>query len=131
VTKNNERLVKLNYSVQNVLGNWRADYKSPVQLVNEVGGKKLAVASMVILPSWNFLTENDRVNNETADGKRIACQGCRHYKITWEPRNPYGCGAHGFKTNRNPALAVFQSSGIPCQLYSPKNSRISTTELPP
>jgi len=60
------------------------------------------------------------VKNEASGGKRIACQGCRHYWITWEQRFPYACRAHEFKTNRNPALAVFQASGIPCQLYSPK-----------
>ena len=60
------------------------------------------------------------MDNDSANGKRIACQGCRHYKITWEPNHPYACSAHGFKTNRNPSLAVYQASGIRCQLYSPK-----------
>ena len=60
------------------------------------------------------------MSNEADGPKRIACQGCRHYQVTWEPRNPYGCRAHGFKTNHNPALAVYQASGISCQLFSPK-----------
>jgi len=63
-----------------------------------------------------------KVSNEAAGEKRIACQGCRYYWITWEQRHPYGCRAHGFKTNRNPALAVFQASGITCQLYAPKKT---------
>jgi hypothetical protein len=60
------------------------------------------------------------MNNETTGTRRIACQGCRYYSITWEPNHPYACQAHGFKTKRSPALAVYQASGITCQLFSPK-----------
>jgi len=66
--------------------------------------------------------EDDGVNNEAVSVKRIACQGCRYYWITWEPRYPYGCRAHGFKTNRHPAVAVYQASGISCQLFTPKKT---------
>jgi hypothetical protein len=33
---------------------------------------------------------------------------------------PYGCKAHGFKSKINPAVAVFEASGLICQLFSPK-----------
>jgi hypothetical protein len=57
--------------------------------------------------------------DEKTPGK-VACIKCRFYQITWEPRNPYACTAHGFKSHRNPALVVFESSGIECQLFAPK-----------
>jgi hypothetical protein len=50
----------------------------------------------------------------------ISCYKCSHYKVTWEMRQPYGCLAHGFKTPRNPALVVYETSGIECQLFEPK-----------
>jgi hypothetical protein len=58
-----------------------------------------------------------------SDGKSagtVVCVKCRYYSITWEPRQPYGCLAHGFKSRRNPALVVYQSSGLQCQLFEPK-----------
>jgi hypothetical protein len=54
---------------------------------------------------------------------RIACYRCRFYQVTWEPARPYGCTAHGFKSKINPAVVVFQASGIECQLYLPKPPR--------
>jgi hypothetical protein len=59
------------------------------------------------------------------DGKtpeKAVCIKCRHYQITWEARNPYACLAHGFKSHKNPALVVFESSGIECQLFAPKST---------
>jgi hypothetical protein len=50
----------------------------------------------------------------------IACHKCRHYQVTWDARLPYGCRAHGFKTRKNPALAVYEASGIECQLFESK-----------
>jgi hypothetical protein len=52
----------------------------------------------------------------------IACRKCRHYQVTWDPSLPYGCRAHGFKSRRNPAQVVFESSGIECQLYDSKRN---------
>jgi len=57
----------------------------------------------------------------TDEPKRaVACRKCRHYLVTWEPRRPYGCRAHGFKSSRSPSAVVYETSGIPCQLFSPK-----------
>ena len=54
--------------------------------------------------------------------RRVACIKCRYYQVTWDVHQPYGCRAHGFKTNRNPAVVVYESSGIECQLFEPKRS---------
>lgn len=53
--------------------------------------------------------------------ERIACIQCRHYQVTWDPQQPYGCNAHGFKSRRNPAQVVYESSGMLCRLFNPKN----------
>jgi hypothetical protein len=50
------------------------------------------------------------------------CRKCVHYFITHEPEKPYGCRAMGFKSRRNPALVVFESSGIQCQVFKVKKS---------
>jgi hypothetical protein len=52
----------------------------------------------------------------------VSCYKCSYYKVTWDVYQPYGCRAHGFKTNRNPALIVYETSGIECQLFEPKVS---------
>jgi hypothetical protein len=49
--------------------------------------------------------------------KRVACHKCRYYMVTYDVRQPYGCRAHRFKSPRNPAQVVFESSGIECQLF--------------
>jgi len=50
------------------------------------------------------------------------CIKCLHYFITHEPGNPYGCRAMGFKSKKNPARVVYESSGIACQLFTPKDN---------
>ncbi|RED66248.1 uracil-DNA glycosylase [Cohnella lupini] len=54
---------------------------------------------------------------------RIDCMKCRHFYVTWDPRNPKGCKAFGFKTSQMPSLAVFSSSGKPCLNFEPKASK--------
>jgi hypothetical protein len=61
---------------------------------------------------------------DTLEGSgTVNCLRCRHYVITWQPAQPYGCRAHGFKSRKNPALVVFESSGLQCQLFQPKFER--------
>lgn len=48
------------------------------------------------------------------------CRKCVHYFITHEPEKPYGCRAMRFKSKRNPALVVFESSGMQCQVFKAK-----------
>ncbi len=53
--------------------------------------------------------------------KRIDCYKCRHYFITWEPSNPHGCRAMGFKSHQLPGEVVHQHSGELCQAFQLKN----------
>ena len=55
--------------------------------------------------------------------RQVACLKCRYYQVTWDAQRPYGCRAHGFKTNRNPSVIVYESSGIECQLFEPKSKK--------
>jgi hypothetical protein len=57
---------------------------------------------------------------EEPTNKRPNCWGCKHYFITWDMNRPYGCHALNFKSKTTPSLVVFQSSGMQCQMFSPK-----------
>lgn len=50
------------------------------------------------------------------------CYTCVHHFITYSKGKPYGCRAMNFKSKKSPSLVVYESSGIICQLYSPKKS---------
>jgi len=52
--------------------------------------------------------------------KRPNCLACLHFYITHESAHPYGCRALGFKSIQYPAVVVFSSSGIHCQVFSTK-----------
>jgi len=52
--------------------------------------------------------------------KRIVCQKCQFYYVTWEPNKPHGCKAYGFKSKLLPSLVVKKNSGIDCNLYKEK-----------
>jgi hypothetical protein len=64
-----------------------------------------------------------QMNDAFDTSRSVNCVKCRHYMITWQPAQPYGCKAHGFMSRRNPALVVFESSGMQCQLFEPKTDR--------
>lgn len=48
------------------------------------------------------------------------CRKCKNFFITYEPAKPYGCRAMGFKSKRIPAMVVYDTSGIVCQLFTSK-----------
>jgi len=52
--------------------------------------------------------------------KRIICQKCKYYYVTWQPNKPHACKAYGFKSLQIPSVIVKQSSGIPCTLFKQK-----------
>jgi len=54
--------------------------------------------------------------------KRIICQRCKHYYVTWEKNKPHGCRAYGFKSQAIPSLVVKQSSGTNCNFYEDKRA---------
>lgn len=58
--------------------------------------------------------------SSTAPPERPNCMACRHFYVTYEPAFPYGCRALGFKSAQYPAITVFASSGMHCQLFTRK-----------
>ena len=56
------------------------------------------------------------------ESKRVDCFQCKHFYVTWDPRFPRGCKVFGFKTRQLPSVAVFSSSGEPCEGFERKDS---------
>jgi hypothetical protein len=52
--------------------------------------------------------------------KRIICQKCKFYYVTWEKNKPHGCKAYNFKSQALPSIVVKQSSGVTCNFYENK-----------
>jgi len=52
--------------------------------------------------------------------RRIICQRCTNYYVTWEKNKPHGCRAYGFKSQQVPSVVVKQSSGSDCNFYEVK-----------
>ena len=44
----------------------------------------------------------------------IDCFKCQYFRVTWDPHNPRGCSAYGFKTKQLPSVVVKRSSGMDC-----------------
>jgi hypothetical protein len=59
---------------------------------------------------------------------RIICQKCKFYFVTWQPNQPHGCKAYGFKSKQVPSIVVKQSSGIECGFYQQKSFSSSEEE---
>lgn len=53
--------------------------------------------------------------------KRIICQKCIYYYVTWEASKPHGCRAYGFKSKLLPSMVVEKTSSMPCQYYKTKS----------
>jgi hypothetical protein len=53
-------------------------------------------------------------------GREPDCLKCRHFFVTYDPRQPRGCRAYGFKSRELPSQVVLSASGQPCQFYSPR-----------
>ena len=51
---------------------------------------------------------------------RPDCFKCLYLEITWDPVRPYACRSLNFKSKLIPWREVFNSSGLPCQLFEPK-----------
>ncbi|QKF59461.1 uracil-DNA glycosylase [Aliarcobacter lanthieri] len=52
--------------------------------------------------------------------KRVVCQKCIHYFVTWEQNKPHGCKSYGFKSRVLPSIVVKNSSGEDCKLFIEK-----------
>ena len=58
---------------------------------------------------------------------RPNCYACAHFRLTWDPRLPYGCRAFGMRSARLPSAVVRANSGQECQAFSPKPPRDDDT----
>ncbi len=54
--------------------------------------------------------------------RKIICQKCKYYFVTWQQHKPHGCHAYGFKSKLIPSLVITQTSGSYCCFYQPKQS---------
>ena len=50
--------------------------------------------------------------------KRIYCQKCKYYYVTWDNQFPNGCKLYGIKSKQLPSLIVYQSVGSPCDKFT-------------
>ena len=55
--------------------------------------------------------------------KRIVCQKCVYYFVTWERGKPHGCKAYGFKSQFIPSITVKRSSGADCHFFTLKHNK--------
>lgn len=54
---------------------------------------------------------------------QIECFKCKYFHVTWDPKQPRGCKAYGFKTAKLPSIIVKETSGQACTLFTPKKSK--------
>jgi hypothetical protein len=52
--------------------------------------------------------------------ENINCRACKFYYVTWDPKNPMGCRAYGFKSKQLPSIVVFKSTGERCNAFQSK-----------
>jgi hypothetical protein len=52
--------------------------------------------------------------------EKINCQKCIYYYVTWDPSFPKGCKLYGFKSMNFPYILVRQSTGLPCDKFTPR-----------
>lgn len=50
----------------------------------------------------------------------VNCFACIYFYTTWDPANPRGCKAYGFKSKQLPSIVVKRSSGMECMKFEPK-----------
>lgn len=54
---------------------------------------------------------------------RPICMKCKFFAVTWDPKKPYGCKAHGFKGKTIPNVMVRKTSGQDCLLFQAKQRK--------
>jgi hypothetical protein len=67
--------------------------------------------------------KKERTMKQNEPPKDINCYGCIRFFITHDRHYPYGCRAMGFKSVQRPSSIVSRSSGLACQLFTPKCKR--------
>ncbi|MCP3914468.1 MAG: hypothetical protein GY711_02800 [bacterium] len=48
------------------------------------------------------------------------CTHCRYFFVTYEPKQPRGCRAYGFKSLAMPTAVVLETSGADCKQFEPR-----------
>lgn len=48
------------------------------------------------------------------------CRQCIYFKITWDPKKPYGCAIMEFKSKFLPGTEVYEASGRECLKFEVK-----------
>jgi hypothetical protein len=61
------------------------------------------------------------MTDTTHNIKRVSCQKCIFFYVTWDRSFPYGCKAMGFKGKIMPYLMVFQASGKSCMAFEERS----------
>lgn len=74
------------------------------------------IAQLKLTTIYLFLYQNMKKTNP------IDCFQCKYFYVTWEPANPRGCKAFGFKTARIPSDVVLETSGEDCLKFTPKKN---------
>jgi hypothetical protein len=57
---------------------------------------------------------------QSEPAKAPDCWQCRHFAISWDPRNPYHCKMMGFKSRMIPSFEVFRADGNHCRGFMVK-----------
>jgi len=52
--------------------------------------------------------------------KKISCNKCTHFYVTWDKQYPRGCRAMNFKSREVPSTTVYEASGMECQKFKKK-----------
>jgi hypothetical protein len=52
--------------------------------------------------------------------KKITCNKCTYFYVTWDKQYPRGCRAMNFKSREVPSTTVYEASGMQCQKFKKK-----------
>jgi hypothetical protein len=59
------------------------------------------------------------------------CHLCEYFHVTWDRSFPMGCKYFGFKTRQLPSVEVLTSSGMQCNVFTPKSGAEGPTPKDP
>ena len=54
------------------------------------------------------------VNIKKGDKKKVTCNRCIYFYITYKKERPWGCKKFGFISKFSPSIEVFNTTGIEC-----------------
>ena len=62
------------------------------------------------------------------NSRRLGCNDCAHFYITWDKRFPYGCSAMRFMSAKLPSQDVLEVEGRDCLSFQNKELEINNYE---